>query len=267
MCAVDLTAPNSSMDIVGERWMGNTSLLETNKASYCLPPHERLTQRRIAVLRIIFCVGADDNNGEDWWDSWRYDLGVTSLMALRYPMLYSNNFLKEIIEMTNNPNVNGRLLRQHHVARLPGRGLVSTRRFDGLFSPETIRNYQGRIGTTIQRLREFKYEGLESLLDGEPVDESLILWTNRGAFVIFEAMSTRCLIDGIPHNDTDEVIWTDLCIGLRGATDSPTAAIYTPELCEKLVELAGFPIEDLYEEGWLRHQRAGILPIGLIPSD
>ena len=253
MCEVDSMAPNSSMDIVDERWMGNPDLLEADMASYSLPPHERITQRRIEVLRIIFSVRANH---------WRHDLGATGLLALRCPMLHSNNFLMGIANIAGDPNADGRLLRQCHVTRLPGRGLVSTRGFEGLFIPETIHTDQDRVRATIRQLRQFRHEGLASLLDGEPVDESLVLWRNQGASVIFEAMSTRCH-PAIPVTERDEILWTDLCIGLRGATHPRTAAIYTRDLCQMLIELAGSPNEELYEDGWSRHQRNGILPIDL----
>jgi hypothetical protein len=255
MCEVDSTVPNSSRNIVDERWTGNPDLLEADMASYSLPPHERITQRRIEVLRNIFSVRGNH---------WRHDLGATGLLALRCPMLHSNNYLMDMVEIAGDPNADGRLLRRLRVTRLPGRGLVSRRGFEGLFIPETIHTDQDRVRATIQRLREFRHEGLESLLDGEPVDESLVLWRNQGASVIFEAMSTRCHFPAIPATETDEVLWTDLCIGLRGATHPRTAAIYTRDLCQRLIELAGSPIEELYEDGWSRHRRNGILPIDLI---
>ena len=265
ICSVDIMAPNVGMDIAGNRWVGDMSLFDQASNYYSQLPHERITQRRVGVLRMIFTVGAD--NADDWWDDWRRDLGVTSLMALRYPLMYSDHFLLDMMDIAGNPDSDGQLLRQHHVARLPGRGLVSVKRFefDGLFGHETdLGDSEDRINAITQRLRESQYEGLESFLDGEPVHdhESLNLWRNRGASTILDKMNTLCL------NDTDgEFTWTDLSIALRRATDSATAALYSVENCEKLIQLAGLPNEELNEEGWFRHNRDGILPFDLIQTE
>jgi hypothetical protein len=270
ICAVDIRVPNAGTDdLAAERWIGDMSLFDTDQASYSLPPQERITQRRVEVLQTILSAGAI--NGEDWRDRWRCDLGITSLMALRYPMMYSDRFLLNIINIAaGDPNAqaDGQLLKDF--IRLPSRGLVSSDEFDGLFGPETVfdkfETHQNRIEEAILRLRKFRYEEVESFLDGEPVDESLILWDNRGASTIINTMNA---IDRIPENPSineDEfqafdIVWTDLSIALRRATDSPTAATYTFEFCDKLIQLAGLPLEELQEEGWSRYQGAGILPL------
>jgi hypothetical protein len=57
---------------------------------------------------------------------------------------------------------------------------------DGLFSAETVFHLEDRTQTTVRRLREVRYGGLEPYLDSEPVEEydSLILWENPGAKAI-----------------------------------------------------------------------------------
>ncbi|KAN0080744.1 hypothetical protein V8E54_003948 [Elaphomyces granulatus] len=269
-CAVDkIWSPDASIDgLAAERWRGNMALFDLYPASYCLPPHERITQRRVEVLQTILSARA--NNGEDWWDRWGHDLGLTSLMALRYPMLYSDRFLLDIISIAADPDVNWQSLRRYNIARVPGRGLVSLTltRFDGLFGPVTMFNpklHLERIRTTLQRIQESRFEGLEFLLDNEPVDESRILWDNRGALIILDEMGALCRLDNMPNTEDEDPTWTDLCIGLRFATDSGYAAVYNLEFCKKLVELAGSSFADLYDQGWLRHSMFGIRPTNLLP--
>jgi hypothetical protein len=223
----------------------------------------------------LMSVGA--NNGQGWQDRWRHDLGITSLMALRCPMLYSDRFLLDIMDIIDGaPDANRQLRERYDVARVPGRGIVSLTEFDGLFSAETIfirRAYRDRISAAMQRLRESKFEVESTSLDGEPlrepVDESLFLWDNQGAATIIKSMDAMCHIDPIPDNIDHELesqvrddrAWTDLTIALRRATDSRTAATYTLEFCKKLVGLAGLTFQELQQKGWSRYQRDGLLPL------
>jgi len=56
----------------------------------------------------LMSVGA--NNGQGWQDRWRHDLGITSLMALRCPMLYSDRFLLDIMDIIDGaPDANRQL--------------------------------------------------------------------------------------------------------------------------------------------------------------
>ena len=270
ICAVDARVPNPCiLTTVAERWMGDMFLF--NADLYCLPPHERITPRRAEVLAVILDLSFETDDAVDWWDRWSYDLGITCLMAIRSPRLYSDGFLWKIVDIVSDPDANGRLLEEHNVARVPGRGLVSLTGLDGLFSPQTISDLENRdtIRATIQSIREFDYEGLEISLDGELVDESLVLWDNPGAAVILDAMNTRRINDNIPRTDEDEfeltanIAWTDLSFALLRATDSRTAATYTLELCDTLVQLAGLHVRQLLDAGWSRHERAGILPIDI----
>ena len=86
---------------------------------------------------------------------------------------------------------------------------------DGLFNAETIihmDDHEDRIQTAIRRIREVRYKGLESYLDGKPVEtnDSLILWGNPGAIAILDAMNAIRLADGTCILDSDA--WTD-CAG------------------------------------------------------
>jgi hypothetical protein len=270
-CAIDMRAPNASKySTADERWIGDMSMFDPHQVSdYCLPPNETITQRRVETIKMILNAkfkGSEDKDG-DWHDLWKFDLGVTGLMALRSPMLYDDKFLRDLMSIAGDDEE--RLMRMNDVARVPGRGLVSLKGMDGLFSSDTLfhsDDFQNVIATIVERLRKFEDWGLEFSIDSEPVEETLILSDNPGAIILLNAMSyimhhTDELESQLGINDL--TAWTDLTIALRRATDAPTTVMYTQKLCKELVQLAGLSMERLNEEGWSRHRRTGILPVGL----
>ena len=63
-----------------------------------VPPDETLTQRRVKYLHTIMTT--------DWsWNILRYGHGVTSIMALRFPMMYSGKSLQDIVRTAKFPNM------------------------------------------------------------------------------------------------------------------------------------------------------------------
>ena len=182
-------------------------------------------------------------------------------------MLYSDKFLRDIMRMINDDSE----WPVDEITPLPGRGLVSLIHLDGLFNADTILHlddHRIRTQIAIERLRDRRYEGLEPFLDGEPVNESLLLVDSQGAVIILHVMYNitlnDCIQDAGERDESDT--WTDLTIALRRATDTSTINIYTQEFCEKLVELVGYSIHRLNEEGWSRHRSMGIMPINLLPT-
>ena len=97
--------------------------------SNSLPPNEMITPRRVRNIHFIMSLGWRLNHLKN-------DSGVTSLMALRFPTMYSDRFLQDIVHIAETPDV--RLMISNGIARLPGRGLVSLVHLDGLFDAETI---------------------------------------------------------------------------------------------------------------------------------
>ena len=258
--AVDKMVTNGS----DERWIGDISMFDNSLvSSYSLPPNETITSRRVKHIHLIMTLGRR-------WNLLKNDSGVTSLMALRFPTMYSDRFLQDIVRIGETPD--SRLMISNGIVRLPGRGLVSLVHLDGLFDAETIfhlEDHQDRAQIAVQRIRQSQYEGLEDYLDGGHVDESLILWENPGAATILKAMNLfRVLTDRFQMPDfQNDVAWTDLSIGLRRATHPTTATIYTMDRCQKLVKLAGLSKDRLIENGWSRHDRAGIVPLNFLPTN
>ena len=244
-----------------ERWIGDISMFDNSLVSgYSLPPNKMITSRRV---NHIMMLGQRCNLLKN-------DSGVTSLMALRFPTMYSNRFLRDIVRIGETSNIP--LMISNGIVRLPGRGLVSLVHLDGLFNAETIfhlEDHRDRAQIAVQRIRQSQYEGLEDYLDGGHVDESLILWENPGAATILKAMNIFFQVsDRFQRPDfQNDVAWTDLSIGLRRATHPTTATIYTVDRCQKLVKLAGLSKDRLVENGWSRHDRVGIVPLNFLPTN
>jgi hypothetical protein len=74
ICEVESRAPNPGIDHTAtERWIGDMSLFN-RILTVCLH------MRGSLILQMIIDLSDRANSAEDWWDRWRHDLGIISLV-------------------------------------------------------------------------------------------------------------------------------------------------------------------------------------------